>query len=45
VFQVQEAYKTPNSQDKKRNTPQHIIIKTLNIQNKDRILKAAKEKR
>jgi hypothetical protein len=28
-----------------RNTPRHIIIKTLSIQNKESILKAAKEKR
>jgi hypothetical protein len=27
---------------KKRNTPRHIIIKTLSTQNKERILKAAK---
>jgi hypothetical protein len=42
---VQEAYRTPNFQDQKRNTPRHIIIKTLSTQNKERILKAAKEKR
>jgi hypothetical protein len=30
---------------KKRNTPRHIRIKTFNIQNKERILKAAKKKR
>jgi hypothetical protein len=42
---VQEAYRTPNHQDQKRNTPRHIIIKTLSTQNKERILKAAKEKR
>jgi hypothetical protein len=44
VTQVQEAYRTPNCQDQKRNTPRHIIIKTLSTQNKERILKAAKEK-
>jgi hypothetical protein len=42
---VQEAYRTPNHQDQKRNTPTHIIIKTLSTQNKERILKSAKEKR
>jgi hypothetical protein len=42
-IQVQEAYRTPNYHDKKGNTPRHIIVKTLNIQNKERILKAAKE--
>jgi hypothetical protein len=29
----------------KKETHKHIIIKTLNIQNKERILKAAKEKK
>jgi ankyrin repeat protein len=28
VTQEQNGYRTPNSQDKKRNTPRHIIIKT-----------------
>jgi hypothetical protein len=41
---VQEAYRTPNQQDQKRNNPRHIIIKTFSTQNKERILKAAKEK-
>jgi hypothetical protein len=35
--------RTPNSLDKKK-LPQHIIIKTLNGQSKERILKAAKGK-
>jgi hypothetical protein len=42
---VQEAYRIPNSQDQERNTPRHIIIKTLNKHKKGKILKAAKEKR
>jgi hypothetical protein len=29
---VHKSYRTPNHQDKKINTPRHIIIKTLNIQ-------------
>jgi hypothetical protein len=45
VTQVQEAYRTPNNQDQKRNTPRHIIMKTLSTQNKETILKSAKEKR
>jgi hypothetical protein len=40
-IQVQEAYRTSNHQDQKRNTPKHIIIKTLNTQNKEKIVKAA----
>jgi phosphosulfolactate synthase (CoM biosynthesis protein A) len=42
--QIQEAFRIPNRQGQKRNTPRYIIIKTLNIQNKEIILKAAKEK-
>jgi hypothetical protein len=45
LTQVQEAYRTPNHQDQKRNTSRHIIIKSLSTQNKERILKLAKEKR
>ena len=39
---IQEAYRTPNSLDQKRNPS--IIIKTPNAQNKERILKALREK-
>jgi hypothetical protein len=42
---MHKAYRTPNHWDQERNTPRHIIIKTLSTQNKERILKAAKEKR
>ena len=38
------AYRTPNRLDQKRNSSQHIIIKTPNALNKDRILKAVREK-
>jgi hypothetical protein len=41
---IQEAYKTPSSLDQKRNFSRHIIIKTPNALNKDRILKAIREK-
>ena len=41
---IQEAYKTPNRLDQKRNPSCHIIIKMPNAQNKERILKAAREK-
>ena len=43
--QLQEAYRTPNAQNFNRSTLRHIIIKMPNIQNKDRILKATKEKK
>jgi hypothetical protein len=37
---IQEAYRTPNSLDQKRNSSCHIVIKTINAQNKEQILKA-----
>ena len=41
---VQEAYRTPNRLDQKRNSSRHIIIRTTNALNKDRILKAVRGK-
>jgi hypothetical protein len=41
---IQEADRTPNRLDQKRNSSHHIIIKTLNALNKERILKALREK-
>jgi hypothetical protein len=41
---IQEAYRTKNRLDQKRNSSQHIIIRTTNALNKDRILKAVREK-
>jgi len=38
---IQEAYRTPNRLDQKRNSSHHIIVKTPSAQNKDRTLKAA----
>jgi hypothetical protein len=43
--QMLEAYRTLNLQYHKRYTPRHIVIKTLSTQNKERILKTAKEKK
>ena len=37
---IQEAYRTPNTLDQKRNSSGHIIIKTKITLNKDRILNA-----
>lgn len=39
---IQEVYSTPNRI--KKNCPCHIIVKLLNVQNKERILAAAREK-
>ena len=41
---IQEAYRTTNRLDQKRNSSRHIIIRTTNALNKDRILKAVREK-
>jgi hypothetical protein len=41
---IKEAYRTPNRLDQKRNSTQHIIIRTTNTLNKDRILKAVRGK-
>ena len=42
--EVQEAQRVPNKLDPRRNTPRHIIINLLNVKEKERILKAAREK-
>jgi hypothetical protein len=41
---IQEAYRTPNRLSQKRNSSLHVIIRTTNAPNKDRILKAVREK-
>ena len=43
-MQVQEAQRVSNKMDAKRPTPRHIIIKMPKVKDKDRILKAAREK-
>jgi hypothetical protein len=41
---IQEAYRTPNRLDQKRNSSHHIIVKTPNGQNQEIILKPVREK-
>jgi hypothetical protein len=41
---IQEAFRIPNSLDQKRNFSGHIIVKTPNSLNKERILDAVREK-
>ena len=41
---IQEAYRTPNRLDQKRNSSRHIIIRTKNALNKNRISKEVREK-
>ena len=43
-MQVQETPRVPNKMEAKRSTTRHIIIKMPKVKDKDRILKAAKEK-
>ena len=43
--EVQEPRRVPKKVDPKRNTPRHIIIKLPKMKDKERILKAAKERR
>jgi hypothetical protein len=44
-IQIKEASRTPNRLDQNRTTPQHIIIKTTRTENRERILKAVREKK
>ena len=44
VNQVQEVQRDPYRINSRRNTPRHILIKLTKTKNKERILKAAREK-
>ena len=44
VTQVQKVQRIPDRLDTKRPTPRHIIIKMTRFKDKERILKAAREK-
>jgi hypothetical protein len=44
LINIQDAFRTPNTLDQKRKSSHHIIIKTLNVQNKEKILKSEREK-
>ena len=43
-LQVQEAQRVPNKLGPKRTTPRHIRIKMSKVKDKERFLKAAREK-
>ena len=43
-IQLQEAQRLPNKFDPKRTTRRHIIIKMPKVKEKERLLKAAREK-
>jgi hypothetical protein len=44
-MQVQKASRTPNRIDQNRTSPGHVIIKTTSTENRERILKAVREKK
>ena len=44
VTQIQESQRVPSKRNPKRRTARHIIIKMAKFQDKERILKAAREK-
>ena len=44
-MQIQEAQRGPNKMDTEKPTPRHIIIKMPKFKDKERILKAAREKK
>ena len=44
-MEVQEAQRVPKKMDAKRPTPRPIVIKTPKIKDKERMLKAATEKK
>ena len=44
-MQVKDEQRIPKKLDPRRNTPRHIIIKLPKIKDKERILKAAREKK
>ena len=43
--QVQEAQRVPGRINPRRNTPRHIVIKLTKIKDKEKLLKATREKR
>ena len=40
-----EAHRSPSTRNPRRTTPRHVIIKMTKIKDKDRVLKAARERR
>ena len=44
VIQVQEAQRVPYSINPRRNMPRHIVVKLAKIKDKEKLLKAAREK-
>ena len=45
VSQAMEVHRSPNTRDPRKTTSTHIIIKMAKIKDKDRLLKAARERK
>jgi hypothetical protein len=45
LIQVQEASRKTNRLDQDRTTPKHIIIKTTSTEDREKVLKAVREKK
>ena len=45
LTQIQEVQRVPYKINPRRNTPRHILIKPNKIKDKEKILKAAREKK
>jgi hypothetical protein len=45
LIQVQETSRTPNRFNQNRTSPWHIIIKATSTENRERILKAVRERK
>ena len=45
VNQVQEAQRVPRKINPRRNTPRHMVMKLTKIKDKEKLLKATREKR
>ena len=44
IFQAMEVHGSPNTRDPRKTKPKHIIIKMAKIKDKDRVLKAPRER-
>ena len=45
LTQIQEVQQVPYKKNPRRNTPRHILIQQIKIKDKEKILKAAREKK
>ena len=45
ISPTMEDHRSPNTRDPRKTTPRHVIIKMAKIKDKDRLLKAARERK